>query len=78
MLEMTGCEDVIATKRGTGTGLRDNELALVFSVPFLCTISKVYSCIAKAQCWRRPSIFWVESHCSEAWSVISVKERPNR
>ena len=34
MLEMTGCEDVIAIECGTGTGLHDNESPMVFSVPF--------------------------------------------
>ena len=78
MLVVTGCEDVTATESGVDTGFRDSESALVFCVPLRYTMSKVYSCIAKAQRCRRPSIFCAESHCSGAWSVISVKHHPNK
>ena len=49
MSVMTGCEDVAATGCDADTGLRDSESALVFSTPFQYTISKVYSCMARAQ-----------------------------
>ena len=51
MSVVTGCEDedVTATECSTDTELRDSESTLTFSVPFQYTMSKVYSCIAKAQ-----------------------------
>ena len=49
MSVVTGCEDVAATECNTDTGLCDSESALLFSTPFRYTMSKVYSCMARAQ-----------------------------
>ena len=58
--------------------LRDSASAFPLDVPLLYTISKLNSCIVRAQRHRRPSIFCSPSHCSGAWSVISWKVRPSR
>ena len=62
----------------SGSLLRDSASAFPLAVPFLYTISKLNSCIARAQRHRRPSIFCSASHCRGAWSVISWKVRPSR
>ena len=62
----------------SGPLLRDSVSAFPLVVPFRYTISKLHSCIARAQRHRRPSIFCSPSHCRGAWSVISWKVRPSR